>query len=64
MYQIKYTSGYEIQCIGKGENGLSRVANSNGQIVHTGTYAECVRWLERRACHVATVQNRAYPTGV
>jgi hypothetical protein len=49
MYQIKFQNGYEIQVIAKGENGLCRVVNQRYQIVFTGTYAACVKWLADRA---------------
>jgi hypothetical protein len=49
MYQIKFTSGYEIQVIGKGDNGLCRVVNEHGVVAKTGTYAECEAWLNARA---------------
>lgn len=48
MYQVKFTSGYEIHIIGKGEKGLCRVVNSIGFIVYESTYAACERWLNAR----------------
>jgi hypothetical protein len=50
MWQEKYTSGNEIQVLGKGENGLSRVVNSLGRIEFEGGYKDCVAWLKSRAC--------------
>lgn len=50
MYQIKYTSGNEIQVIGKGDNGLSRVVGPNGEIKFEGGYDACEKWLRDRAC--------------
>lgn len=44
MYQIHYTWGYEIQVIGD----LCRIANSDNQIVFSGTYDACVSWLKTR----------------
>ncbi len=49
MYQIKYTNGYEIQVIGKGEKGLCRIADADNKIVKSGTYAECEKWLKARS---------------
>lgn len=51
MYQIKCSSGNEIQVIGKGENGLCRVVSS-GVIINAGTYDECVAWCAARAIKV------------
>ena len=48
MYQIKFSSGYEIQVIGRGENGLCRVENADGITTHSGTYATCKAWLGAR----------------
>ena len=48
MYQIKRQCGYEIQGIGRGENGLCRVADHDGRIVYSGTYAQCDSWLRER----------------
>lgn len=48
MYQIKFQSGYEIQVIGRGENGLCRVENQHGQTATEGTYDQCKKWLENR----------------
>lgn len=52
MYQIKCSSGNEIQVIGKGENGPCRVMNSNGEQIYYGTYDQCVTWCEDRAIKV------------
>jgi hypothetical protein len=49
MYQIKFQCGYEIQVIGRGDAGLCRVVNSSNQIVYSGTYAACEKWLADRA---------------
>jgi hypothetical protein len=48
MYQIKAQCGYEIQVIGKGEQGLCRVVKDDREC-YRGTYAECARWLKQRA---------------
>lgn len=58
MYQIKCSGGNEIQVIGKGENGLCRVVNSVGEIIKTGTYAECVSWCEARAIKVDVISGK------
>ena len=52
MYQVKCTSGNEIQVISKGENGLCRVVGNNGETKYSGTYEQCVAWLEARAVKV------------
>ena len=49
MYQVKCTNGNEIQVIGKGENSLCRVVGATGEVKYTGTYAQCVKWIEERA---------------
>lgn len=54
MYQIKsiagrgINNGYEIQVIGKGDNGLCRVVDNNFTEKFSGTYAECITWLRDR----------------
>ena len=58
MFQIKFQCGYEIQVIGKGENGSCRVCNSNQHVVFRGTYAECERWLTSRAVRSLLVPRR------
>jgi hypothetical protein len=52
MYQIKAQNGYEIQVIGRGENGLCRVVTKYCHVCFTGTYAACVAWLTARAIAV------------
>jgi hypothetical protein len=52
MYQIRYQNGYEIQVIGKGNNGPARVTNSDGKIVKEAGYQECAEWLEYRGVGV------------
>lgn len=49
MYQIKYQEGHEIRVIGKGENGLCKVAkatSSNDRELFSGTYDH--KWLSDR----------------
>jgi len=53
MYQLKYTSGYELHVIGSGDSGLCRVYRGETE-VHHGTYDECYRWLRNRACFPIT----------
>lgn len=51
MYQIKFGGGYEIRVIGRGENGLCKVAKStsgNDAEKFSGTCAECEQWLAER----------------
>lgn len=48
MYQITCSDGYELHVIGKGDNGLCRVVNRNGQIVLEAGYVECAQWLADR----------------
>lgn len=58
MFQVKCQNGYEIHVIGKGENGLCRVANHDHQIVFTGTYAQCEKWLNDRAVKVISMKRQ------
>ena len=51
MYQVKFCGGYEIQVIGKGDDGLCRVADSTSKIVCEGTYAKCEKYLADRQVH-------------
>lgn len=54
MYQIKYSDGYEIQVVGKGDKGLCRVRKSTSTVQHdafAGTYDECCQWLADRGMH-------------
>ncbi len=51
MYQIKCGDGYEIQVIGRGDNGLCRIEGGKNS-GFSGTYAECVKWLEDRGIKV------------
>jgi len=50
MYQIRYSSGNEIQVIGRGEHGQCRVVGPHGAVKFTGGYAACRGWLAARAC--------------
>lgn len=56
MFQIKYECGKTLVVIGKGENGLSRIDDSNGQIVYQGGYQDCIKWLDDRNLSVAKLQ--------
>lgn len=59
MYQIsdingqKLINGYAIVVIGRGENGLCRIDDGNGQEKFRGTYSECVSWLTSRSMLVS-----------
>lgn len=54
MYQVKEISGrkinngYEIQVIGQGDKGLCRVVDREYTVRFSGTYHECVAWLQAR----------------
>jgi len=51
MFQIKFQNGYEIQVIGRGEDGLCRVEDRDNRTVFAGTYSECEAWLNSRAVY-------------
>lgn len=57
MYQVKCSNGVEIQVIGKSQNGLCRVMDSNNNEKFSGTYAECVKYCEDRRI-IVQVPNR------
>lgn len=49
MYTIKCQGRYEINVVGKGENGLCRINHTTNNVtVFSGTYAACVEWLAAR----------------
>lgn len=52
MYQIK-CGRYQIQVIGRGDNGLCRIEHDPKGTVFSGTYIECVSWLEARGIKVS-----------
>lgn len=51
MYQINYTSGYQLVVIGTGTNGLARITR-NGLTVREDGYQACAEWLQDRGITV------------